>query len=346
MSLDQLVSMFQDGQYRAILTFAKDNQSFIREDPLSAQVIAAAHFQLGNISDANEILSIHQASLGSDPSYLSLYGATCRRLGNLALARDLFKAALTLDPESLPVRNNYANLLIDLKEYTEASLILENILTEDPEYADAISNQNRLRHHLDQPTSDAYTSVAWKPLDPLMLAFAEEEIQKAGAHYFTKAASHSSEKLAGQLPNADQASLASEKLTLAAHAIQEDNGSFALQLVSQAYSALGTQSNVYLNAADAYIRLKQFSEAEICFLHSLQMSGPSLPIFINLSTLSSMRGDLALARYYLDASAAIDPDHPQLPQLRKQISEQEKNNKSIYTFMDSWVNPLMHQVQS
>ena len=346
MSLDQLVSLFEDGQYRTILSFATDNPSVIREDPRSAHIIAAAHFQLGNLADANDILCIHEASLGNDPSYLSLYGATCRRLGNLARARDLLKSALTLQPDSLPFRNNYANLLIDIKEYTDANILLESILKEDPSYADAKANLNRLRYHLEQSTPDSLTSVAWKPLDPLMLAFGEDEIDKSGAKYFTKAASQSSDYLASQLPDADQASLAAEKLTLAAHAIQEDNASFALQLVSQAYSALGAQSNVYLNVADAYIRLRKFPEAEICFLHSLQMSGPSLPIFINLSTLSTMRGDLALSRYYLDAAASIDPDHPQLPHLRQQISELARNNNSIYTFTDSWDIPVLHQVKS
>ena len=346
MSVDQLLPMFNDGQYRAILRFATENDSVIREDPLSAQVIAAAHFQLGNYSDANEILCLHEASLGSDTSYLSLFGATCRRLGNLSKARDLLKAALTLQPESLTVRNNYANLLIDLKEFSEAKLILENILMEDSNYADAKANLNRLKFCLEDLNSDSEVSASWKPLDPLMLAFAEDEVAKSRSKLFAKPASVSSQQLAAKLPDPDEASLASEKLTLAAHAIQEGNPSFALQLVSQAYSALGAQSNVYLNVADAYIRLRQFPEAEICFLHSLQMSGPSLPIFINLSTLSSMRGDLALSRHYLDAAAAIDPEHPQLSQLRQQINSQENNKQAIFIFSEKWVFPVLHQTKS
>lgn len=346
MTADQLRSMFNDREYRAILNYSIENQSVIREDPLAAQVIAAAHFQLGNYTDANDILSFHEASLGQDSLYLSLYGATCRRLGNLPRARELLKNALSLEPESLTVRNNYANLLIDLKEFSEANLILLNILKEDPEYADAKANYNRLKFHLEQLSRVPTKTAIWEPLDPLMLAFAEEEVVKAGSKYFKKPSSQTSEYLASKLPDPDQVSLASEKLTLATHAIQEDNPLFGLQLASQAYSCLGAQSNVYLNVADAYIRLRKFPEAEICFLHSLQMSGPSLPIFINLSTLSCIRGDLALSRYYLDAAAAIDPDHPQLTQLKQQISDQENSKSSEFTFSESWLNPVLHQVKS
>lgn len=344
MSVEKLRSLFNDGQYRTILSFVTENEAILVDDPLSAQVIAAAYFQLGNYSAANEILRIHQASLGNDASFLSLYGANCRRLGNLAQARDLLKAALLLEPDSLYVRNNYANLLIDLNEFSEANVILNDILKVDPEYADAKANLNRLRYYLEESTTDSFVSTAWKPLDPLMLAFADDEVKKAGSTHFTKPASKSSEYLASKLPEPDQVMLASEKLSLASHAIQEDNASFALQLASQAYTVLGAQSNVYLNVADAYIRLKKFYEAEICFLHSLQMSGPSLPIFINLSTLSSMRGDLALSRYYLDAAAAIDPDHPQLPQLRQQIIMQDKNKTSIFIFSEIWDIPIVHKV--
>ena len=67
-----------------------------------------------------------------------------------------------------------------------------------------------------------------------------------------------------KLPNPDKAALAGDQLRLATKAIQEDNPSFALKLVSQAGLALGAQAAVYVNAADAYIRLQRFHEAEIC----------------------------------------------------------------------------------
>ena len=79
---------------------------------------------------------------------------------------------------------------------------------------------------------------------------------------------------------------------MAAAAIQENNLPFALQLVSQAGSVLIAQAAVYVNTADAYIRLQRFHEAEICLLHALQLGGPALPHYINLITLASIRGVL------------------------------------------------------
>ena len=349
MAHPQLLELFQAGRYREVLQRAQLLNLPLRQDPLAAHVVAAALFQLGEFAKAAELLEQHQAALGSDGSFLSLYGATCRRLGQLGQARELLSRALALDPLAPQVRNNYANVLIDLGELSEARRILEALLAEDPSYSDARANLNRLQFR-EQPAPSPSPSPApqaqadpanWMPADPLMLAFAEEEVSQAGAVNFTKPASQSAAALASRLPDPDQAAVAVDQLKLAARAIQENNAAFALQLVSQAALSLGAQAAVYVNAADAYIRLQRFHEAEICLLQALQLGGPALPHYINLVSLTCMRGDFALARHYLDAAAAIDPANPQLQQVRQQVQSQEAAPEGHYSFPLQWPLPSL-----
>jgi Flp pilus assembly protein TadD len=343
MPQQQLLSLFQQGRYREVLQRADALDLRLGQDPLAAQIVAGALFQLGEFGKASQLLEPHQAALGADGSYLSLYGATCRRLGQLAQARDLLGRALALDPLSPQIRNNYANLLIDLGELAEARRLLEALLAENPTYEDARANLNRLQFREQQQapaaTVPAATVQSWMPQDPLMLAFAEEEVRQAGGVAVAAPPTHSAAGLARQFPDPDQAAVAADQLKLAAQSIQENNPGFALQLVSQAGLALGAQAAVYVNAADAYIRLQRFHEAEICLLHALQLGGPALPHFINLISLASIRGDLALARHYLDAAAAIDPKHPQLIQVREQLQRQQATNQAPYRFIEHWAAP-------
>ena len=74
-----------------------------------------------------------------------MYGACCRRLGKLDAAKSLLQKALSYQPDSLPVRNNYANLLIDLNHFDSAEQILNSVLDSSPEYSDAKDNLQRLR---------------------------------------------------------------------------------------------------------------------------------------------------------------------------------------------------------
>ena len=175
------------------------------------------------------------------------------------------------------------------------------------------------------------------PEDPLMLAFAEDEVRQAGAVSIGKTDPNTADSLTRKLPNPDKAALAGDQLKLAAKAIQEDNLSFALKLVSQARLGLGAQAPVYVNAADAYIRLQRFHEAEICLLHALQLGGPSLPHFINLITLASMRGDFSLAHHYVDAAAAIDPKYPQLIQVRDQLKSKKRLKRPLMVFIKNGI---------
>ena len=174
-----------------------------------------------------------------------------------------------------------------------------------------------------------------------MLAFAEDEVRQAGAVNFKNNKSHSAQVLLSNLPVVDNHAVESDRLKLAARSIQGNNPSFALSLISQAAHELGAHVSIYMNAADAYIRLQKFREAEILYLHVLHLGGPSLPVFLNLCTLTMMRGDFLLSRLYLNAVREIDPTHPRLEQLLSQLSDVDNTSKNVFDLEKTWLSPSL-----
>lgn len=351
----QLLALFQAGRYHEVVAQAQAAGVAPQTNPLAANVLAAALFQLGEFGRAATLLEALEAALGQQRDYLSLYGATCRRLGLLQRAEQLLAQALQLDPSALDVRNNYANLLIDLGRQVEAQAILEQLLLEKPDYQDARVNLNRLQFR-QQPSppqapapqpiaiaAPAPTALPWTPADPLMLAFAEEEVRQAGAIQPAQPGSAAA-ALASTLPQPEAQAVAADKLKLAAQAVAEGNASFALQLCSQALAGLGANASVYVNASDAYIRSQRFREAEICLLHAMVVGGATINHYINLVTLASLRGDLVLANHYLDQAAGLDPSHPNLAQLQANLRQREASLAGqAYVFEARWAEPELQQ---
>ena len=322
----QLLPLFQAGRHHEVVAQARNLDVEAQTQPLAANVLAASLFQLGEYAQAASLLEDLEASLGQDRDYLSLYGATCRRLGLLQRAEQLLARALKLDPTAASVRNNYANLLIDLGRDQEARSLLEQLLSEQPDYQDARANLNRLQFR-EQPAP-----ASWTPADPLMLAFSEEEVNLAAG-----AGSSAGKVLASQLPDPEQRAMASEQMQLAENAVQEGNHTFALKLCSQAQVGVGANATLYRIAADAYIGLRRFQEAEICLLQAVSIGGAGINQLINLVSLSSLRGDLTLANHYLDQAAGLDPSHPNLPALRENLNKRRQTLEGRpYVFQPTW----------
>ena len=86
-SLDQqLLALFQAGRFHEVVAQANATGVAPQTHPIAANVLAAALFQLGEYGRAATLLEALEAALGQQRDYLSLYGATCRRLGLLQRA--------------------------------------------------------------------------------------------------------------------------------------------------------------------------------------------------------------------------------------------------------------------
>ena len=350
-----LMQLFQAGRHREVLQAAQHQDVLAQTQPLLAQVVAASLFRLGEFGQALTLLEQLEATLGEDVNFLILLASTCRRLGLLDRSGRAFERALAIQPESPALRNNYANLLIDLNRYGEAEAILEALLAANPDYEDARANLNRLhfkqtppadpsnKQRLSSTVGSAEDPAAWKPLDPLMLAFSEEEVALAGGAAINAQPATTPSQLAGDLPEPQQAAMAAEQLQLAQQALRDGNPTFSLQLCSHALSVLGPTQAVYVNASDAYIRLQRFHEAEICLLNALSFGDATFNQYINLVSLTLLRGDLNLANHYLEAAAAIDPENPTLAKVNSQlVQKRSQAQNKPYQFAQLWQLPQHH----
>ncbi len=345
-STKQLAELFAAGRYHDLIEAAQSAQISPQADPTGAQFLAAALFSVGEFGAAAPMLEELEPAFGLNPEFLSLFAANCRRLGQLQRAEELFVRALQINPESPQIRNNQANLLIDLCRFDEAREILTRLLDEQPDYDDARTNLNRLSFlNQSSPPQSSHgqqsreTVQGWSLADPLLLAFSEEEVSQYGLRKPAKSGPEAA-TLLESLPDADERAMALEQLDQANKAVAEQQFAFALQLCSQVLRVLGSHAPVYDCASDAYLNLRKFHEAEICLLQAMALDAPTPKRCLNLVSFASMRGDIALAQHHLRQAASLDPSHPQLEQIRANLSKREQTAGSMpYAFQLAWELP-------
>ena len=258
----------------------------------------------------------------SEPDYLSLYAASSRRLGDLIITT-AFQTCFVYRTDSIPIKNNYANLLIDLGKLDEAQKLLDEILSVVPTYDDALTNKNRLQFLRSNKPSSADLSKAEDSSkfvdlgDPLLLAFADDEIERSAQRYKFKRKPTNNIIL----PSPDKAQTVQDFIKMAYQSCSSGNYEFAFKLCSESLHQIGPQALIYDCASDLYLSLKRFAEAELYLLHSVSLDGPSPKRMLNLSNLASMRGDIKLATKYLESAASLDPSHPHLARISEILSK-------------------------
>ena len=339
-SQSQLSELFQLGRYHDLVAVARGQAVTPESDPMAAQLLAASLFRIGEFAAAAPLLEGLEPAFGLNPDFLSLFGANNRRLGKLDQAEELFKRALQLNPTSAPIRNNYANLLIDLARYQEAREILTALLQENSDYNDAKVNLNRLEfedsRQTTSPASATENVEGWSLADPLLLAFSEEEVRHSGLRK-SSAVDPAAAKLVDSLPKPEERSVALEQLEQATDAVSQKQFTLALQLCSQVHRVLGAYAPLYDCVSDIYLNLRRFHESEICLMQALNLDGPSPKRCLNLVSFASMRGDFTLAQYHLQQAASLDPSHPQLASIRSSLARRHNSGQDKpYAFLGSW----------
>ena len=336
--LQQLNQLFASGRYSEILRIAEDNSVTPASSPEAAKVAAAAYFCTGEHSNAFNLLVDLESTFGHSADFLSLFAATCRRVGEFKKADELFQRALKISPHSPMVRNNYANLLIDLNRYDEASEILDAVLKENPSYADALSNKNRLVAAVSNSKRSQSAASSGQPFnlsDPLLLSFSDDEVSYSDKRYFPK---RSLGTPAVNFPSITDSSLnaaLAEKFKLAEKAIGSGNSHTALQLCSSILNEGSQYPRVFDLLSDAYLNLNQVLLAEVCLLHAVAIGGPSMKRYLNLTSFSMIKKNFLLAEFYLTQAASIDPSSEQLVRIREMLSKKRVGSKP-YSYKKDW----------
>lgn len=329
--------LYQSQNYDEVFNLADNFNDIALSNPSAAFLVAVSHFHVGHFQDCLELLVQLEAPLVQNAEFWTLSGSCSRRLGRLAQAHVSFKNALKIQPESITIKNNFANLLVDLEQFDEAILLLEEILTLKPDYLDAKQNINRAKfmrkqhglnasRHKEILQSDPNSNI----YDPLMQAFSVDEAMRTmGVPQISLSVTG---KSIANLISSDPlqiGDLIADKLKLAHKAYDESNFHYALELCSQVFASNGPSLVLFMLLSDVYIGLKRFQEAEFYLLHAGFLDAPNTKIYFNLITLARLRGDLKSARFYMDKLAGFDPHNKNLQAISDSFASQSSNDKHI-----------------
>lgn len=330
--------LFEQKRFSEIIQKSIANGITAISHPLLSKFLAAAYFSIGEYFLAESLLLELESSFSDDPNFLSLFAATSRRLSNFGRAERLFEKALALSPDSLEVKNNYANLLIDLSRFDQAREILEYVLEIDPLYLDAKDNLRRLLVLAGQEAQKDASSTQdsqqdyFKFEDPLLFAFNQSEVDYSSKRYNMTGSKFTAQASLSSLPNPQITDVALEQLTAARNALAKNNFALVLKLCSQVYRTLGPSAQVYDLISDAYLNLQRFLEAELFLLQAISIDGPSLKRCYNLVSFSLMRNDIALAEHYLRKATEIDPSSSDIERLKAIVFQSSSGINEPYDF--------------
>ena len=341
----ELTSLFEKRSFQSILDRAKAKEISPSGDPRTANIVAAALFQLGRYEDCLLWCEGLAPSLAGDAAFASMHGAALRRVGQLNEAESIFREALSLHKEDKFLNNNFANLLIDKQAFDEGENILRKLIEKYPSYEDAQANLNRLKFQRSLSDSTPKSSQPSKLeadieedpfIDPIIAAFSEDEVGFAGSMETknksdSKIANENDQLNLTELPERSNSNELQETLRLARQSIDSDPQQVIRDCVLL-QQKLGVQCAIYEVAGEAYIRLQLFGDAETTLLIAHGLGSLEGSVLLNLANLSAMRGDQSLALHWLEELAKRQPDHPQLDPVRKTLFANGVPDKSSTPF--------------
>jgi hypothetical protein len=191
-------------------------------------------------------------------------------------------------------------------------------------------------------------------LDPLLLAFSDEEVQldqdQRREHRASRNASLSPESEAGgpeleppplpELPELGEHELLDELIQATREALIEKQPRTCLVLADQLRSLGGTAlAEAYRLAAEAYINLANFEASELC-LHTLASHGTLEDgDHVNLAALALRRHDLQGAEHHLTRVQDTATYEENLSTLRRKI-ESRRGEEPLMVFTPEGIKPL------
>ena len=309
--------------------------------PDTLNILAASYFLIGDFSSVVPLIKKLEPFLSSDPNFLSLCGATYRRLGQLTLACSYLEKAIKIDP-SPDIRNNYANLLADLGHHEKALEILSEVLLANPGHPDALINKERISKLVKSSTNkSSFTpNSSLQPFqlaDPLQLAFSyEESVRTVGK--LKSSPNPKSDNLINAIKKSSDSDLKGELIQLARRNISEKLYNEALKVLSQALNSGTPTAEIYECASDAYLALQKIPQSEICLLTSYILGSRSSKVLLNYISFTLMRGDHTLSSHIFSQLKEIDPSNPMIDKFQKSLDSHSSNSTKKFLF-ENWKLP-------
>ena len=326
---------FEEKKYQSIVDYFSTLPSQDDVDPSERNIVAVSYYYLGDYDSAISLCESIYPFLNGDEAFLAFYGSALRKSGDTDIALKFYNDSLTLIPTSLILKNNLANLFLDLSRFDEAKSLLQEVLSQDPQYTDALENLKRLEFLSSQISPQTIESSSLQQdisLDPLNRAFSVEEVQRT-----FKPPVDSNNKSTGiqqfqnVLPSLNIKDVDDDRLRLARSYLATDPLQ-ALEECKSLFKSIGPNPSIYCLAGDTYVRLKLFSDAESSFYSALLLGSEDPSILINLANLVHMRGDQLLSYSFLELCSRKTPDFKHLESVRKSLFPHGKPSVSSSPF--------------
>ena len=255
------------------------------------------------------VVNLCKSSNNSSPQILEYHAIAECHLGNMDESKKLFLSAIKKDPHNSNLLYNYSEVLSDLGDLTACNKVLDQIIAGDSLHQAAISKKEEIesliRRDVRQNKSNAI-SVNFsleRSENPLQAAFNSEEVNAAKANLKEREKKIRKQKLyqKPQFPDIDKNLLNEERLLAAEDALRAGFPDLALELSSEASAFRVSLHRVYAIAGDAYIALKKYNSAHLCYLIASQQGELDLQRQVNLLSLSNSIGDSQLLESRKDA---------------------------------------------
>lgn len=347
LSLIDLPTLFRSAKFSEIVELCQKFNVNSQSHPIEAKFLAGAYFSLSDYSSAYSLLSELHTLFLNDVELLSLFGATCRRMGKFSQAKELFSSAISISPSNPELINNYTNLLIDLGELVEAKRLLSDLVRSNPEYIDARENLTRVDYLISNPptvpasdvdqVSVTASSTNNSPIDPLSLAFSIDESKDSKSQVLSTLSKSSLSSLSA-IPEVSHEELLSDQYSFCDHLILEKNYSDCLIHLDNLLSKSSSPSRLYKLASDCYLGLNRLMEAELSLLIAASLDSSIPDYFINLSSFALLRSDFSTAKYNLAKASSLGANAKALAQLEKSISAKANSSQSAnhFNFVQGW----------
>ena len=251
--LESLINLFNNRKFEQIISSCTSANYNSSTHPAESRILAAAHFSLGQYDAAYTLLSDLSSIFIGDVDFLSLLGATSRRLQKYSEAKSAFDDALKLQPKNPELLNNYSNLLIDMGNLNQAASILSDLVDTHPDYSDAIQNLKRVNYMISNsttnpspqktlPTKSESSDHSLSSLrNPIELAFSKDESAQSRRDHLGKFTKNDT-KFLDSVPDVAVSNLDSESLSFIQKCIQSKDYKQALRLLDSAQLNLSAPS--------------------------------------------------------------------------------------------------------
>ncbi len=335
---------FAKGQFDKTVSEYEKLQTPTGEDKL---VAAGAYFRIGELTKSINLCEEIYNEMADRLDYISLYGAVLRNSGKLAEAKKLFDHGLEIGGRLLPsFMNNYSNLLVDLGDNDQALKILEELVSNDPNYQDAVLNIRRIKD-LNSNEKLESTEINENELafpepdefDPFLLAFSDEESQYTISHYLKKNQKDNTQDVTNteDLQNKPPEKLNellttdNEELFRLAKANIQANPELTIKTCNKLIKKGCSPRALNAVAAEAYIKLSKLDLAELFYTKALAEGIQTVDIYVNLAQLCRIRNAFTEAFHYLEQAKKLDVPNEIVNKISEELEEQLKNDQNKST---------------